>query len=98
MCANVDYKCTNVQMHECRNVDMEYRFTLKRVCDVIRTQSEYFLLDDMVEHWIWGVQLERGGRETTLAFFENQKKCPDFLKKVLIVSILGLNLSLKIKF
>ena len=40
----------------------------------------------------WG---ERGGRPP-LPFFENRKKCLDFGgKKVLIVSILGLNLPFK---
>ena len=41
-----------------------------------------------------GTQLgegEAGGERAPLPFFENQKKCPDFGKKVLIVSIFVLN-------
>ena len=33
--------------------------------------------------------------ETSPALFENQKKCPDFGKKALIVSIIGLNFPFK---
>ena len=33
--------------------------------------------------------------EASPALFENRKKCPDFEKKALIVSILGLNLPFK---
>ena len=36
-----------------------------------------------------------GGGRPPLPFFENRKKCPDFGKKALIVSILGLNLPFK---
>ena len=35
------------------------------------------------------------GGEASPALFENRKKCPDFEKKALIVSILGLNLPFK---
>ena len=42
---------------------------------------------------ISGAQLERG--RPALPFFENRKKCPDFRKKALIVSILALNLLFK---
>ena len=33
-----------------------------------------------------------------LSFLENRKKCPNFGKKVLIVSIFGLNFSFEMKF
>ena len=36
-----------------------------------------------------------GGGRPSLLFFENQKKCTDFFKKGLIVSILGFNLPFK---
>ena len=40
-----------------------------------------------------GAQL--GGERLPLPFFENQKKCSDFVKKVLIVSIFVLNFPFK---
>ena len=36
-----------------------------------------------------------GGGRPPLSLFENRKKCPDFEKKVLIISVLGLNLPFK---
>ena len=39
-----------------------------------------------------------GGGSLPLPFFENQKKCPDFAKKALNVSILRLNLPFKMYF
>ena len=41
-----------------------------------------------------------GGTEgrPPLPFLENRKKCPDFLKKALIVSFLGFNLPFKMLF
>ena len=41
--------------------------------------------------YISGSQLEGSGGRSPLPFFENGKKCPDFGKKALILSILGLN-------
>ena len=43
-----------------------------------------------------GADLGGGEVSSTLPFLENQKKCPDFAKKALIVSILRLNLPFKI--
>ena len=54
----------------------------------------YLMKINLIASWITvlipGAQLGRGRRKA-LSFFKNQKKCPYFRKKTLIVSILMLN-------